>query len=99
MRTGLTKKEKVTELYTDESIDYISLVTHNAKLKRSLLDMATSHPKYCKVIENFGNGGYEFEVSKDALTFRTMKPIDEAERQRRSSYAKQNPHLPNLEYK
>lgn len=99
MRSGLTKKEKVTELYTDESIDYISVVTHNAKLRKALLDMANTQPMLCKVIDDFGNGGYEFEVSKGALTFRTMKPINETERERRSAYAKRNPHLPNSEYK
>lgn len=99
MRTGLTKKEKVTQIYTDESIDCISVVTHNSRLKNALLDMARERPDICRVMDDFGNGGYEFEVSKGALTFRTMKPIDEAERKRRSTYAKQNPHLPKSEYK
>ena len=51
MRTGLTKKEKVTELYTDESIDYISLVTHNAKLKKALLDMALDIEQFVYEVE------------------------------------------------
>ena len=99
MRTGLTKKEKVTELYTDESIDYLGIVTHNSRLKNALLAMAKEHPELCKIVEDFSNGGYEVEVKKGCLTFRTMKPINNSERKRRSAYAKQNPHLPNLEYK
>ena len=85
MRTGLTKKEKITELYTDESIEYNSIVTHNSRLKKALLAMAKGHPELCKIVEDFGNGGYEFEVKKGCLTFRTMKPIDKAERKRRSA--------------
>ena len=40
MKTGLTKKQKVTELYFNAKDPMAEIYTHDAKLKRRLLEYA-----------------------------------------------------------
>jgi hypothetical protein len=46
MKTGLTKKQKVTEFYFNERNDLAEIYTHNADLKKRLLAYAKSTWNY-----------------------------------------------------
>ena len=48
MRTGLTKKQKVTELYFNEKDSIAEIYTHNTKLKKRLLAYAAQFPELCQ---------------------------------------------------
>ena len=45
MRTGLTKKQKVTEVYFNEHDDIAEIYTHNTELKKRLAAYAEKYPK------------------------------------------------------
>ena len=48
MKTGLTKKQKVTELYFNESDAITEVYTHNTELKKRLIAYAAKFPELCK---------------------------------------------------
>lgn len=45
MKTGLTKKQKVTEVYFDERDEIAEIHTHNTELKKRLAAYAKKYPK------------------------------------------------------
>ena len=45
MRTGLTKKQKITVIYFDEQSRVIEVQTHNTDLKKQLESFAAKHPQ------------------------------------------------------
>ena len=49
MKTGLTKKQKVTEFYFNEHDDLAEIYTHNADLKKRLLAYAKEYPELCQL--------------------------------------------------
>ena len=48
MKTGLTKKQKVTELYFNEKDSITEIYTHNTKLKKRLKEYAAKNPELCQ---------------------------------------------------
>ena len=48
MRTGLTKRQKVTEICFDEKDPLIHIRTHNTDLKKRLLDYSSRSPAICQ---------------------------------------------------
>ena len=49
MKTGLTKKQKVTELYFNAKDPQAEVYTHDTKLKRRLLEYAAKFPELCQL--------------------------------------------------
>ena len=47
MRTGLTKKQKVTEVYYNAKDPTAEVYTHDTKLKKRLLEYAAKFPELC----------------------------------------------------
>ena len=45
MKTGLTRKQKVTEFYFNEHDDLAEIYTHNTDLKKRLLAYAKEYPE------------------------------------------------------
>ena len=62
MRTGLTKKEKITVIYFDEFGSMIEVQTHNTDLKKRLTAFAGKHPQCCRQIDDNEQGGLTFEI-------------------------------------
>ena len=58
MRTGLTKKQKITVIYFDEASDMIEVQTHNTNLKRRLRDFAKKHPQCCRQTDRQEHDGF-----------------------------------------
>ena len=47
MKTGLTKKQKVTEVYYNAKDPTAEVYTHDTKLKKRLLEYAAKFPELC----------------------------------------------------
>ena len=74
MKTGLTKKQKVTEFYFNERDDLAEIYTHNTDLKKRLLAYAQKYPELCKLTEEDEHGGLRFEIDKHRIGIRLTAP-------------------------
>ena len=90
MRTGLTKKQKTTVIFFNESDSMIEVQTHNTDLKKRLTAFAKEYPQCCRQIDDDEQGGLTFEIEKGRLSFRLTAPYSEERRQAASEWAKQN---------
>ncbi len=90
MKTGLTKKQKKTEIYFDELPNgRIAVYTHNTDLKKRLTAFAEQYPDQCTMTDEDTETGYKaFEVEKGRLSFRLTAPYSEERRQAASYRAK-----------
>ena len=90
MKTGLTKRQKTTAIYFDESSDLIEVQTHNTDLKNRLTKFAAMYPEHCRQTDDNEQGGLTFEIEKGRLSFRLTAPYSEERRKASSEYAKEN---------
>lgn len=90
MRTGLTKKQKTTAIYSDEYGNMIEVQTHNTNLKKRLSAFALKYPECCRQTDDDEQGGLTFEIEKGRLSFRLTAPYSEERRRAASEQAKQN---------
>ena len=67
MKTGLTRKQKVTEFYFNEHDDLAEIYTHNTDLKKRLLAYAKEYPELCQLTEDDEQGGLRFEIDKHRI--------------------------------
>ena len=89
MKTGLTKREKTTDIFFDEAGAYITVCTHNTDLKNRLLAFAAAYPAECRLVARDRESGLlEFEVKKGRLSFRLTAPYSAERRKRLSDNAK-----------
>ena len=89
MKTGLTKKQKVTELYYNAKDIIAEIYTHDTKLKRRLLEYAATYPKLCQLTEDDEQGGLRFEIAKERISIRLTAPYSEERRKAASKFARQ----------
>ena len=89
MRTGLTKKQKVTEVYYNAKDPTAEVYTHDTKLKKRLLAYTTKFPELCKQTDDDAQGGLRFEVDKSRISIRLTAPYSEERRTASSQRAKQ----------
>ena len=83
MKTGLTRKQKVTEFYFNEHDDLAEIYTHNTDLKKHLLADAKAYPELCQLIEDDEQGGLRFEIDKHRIGIRLTAPYSPERRARR----------------
>ena len=89
MRTGLTKRQKVTEICFDEKEPLIHIRTHNTALKNRLTAYAAAYPGECSQTDaDPDTGCMEFEVRKGRFSFRLTAPYSEERRRAASEAAK-----------
>ena len=69
MKTGLSKKQKVTNIYFNEADSIVEVCTYNTALKNRLTEYAGKYPSECRLIDDDGNGCLTFEVSKECFSF------------------------------
>ena len=93
MKTGLTKKQKVTEVYFNERDEFAEVYTHNTELKKRLTTYAAKHPDLCYQTEDDGQGGLRFEIDKHRLSFHLTSPYNKDRKQAASDYAKKHSKL------
>lgn len=80
MKTGLTKKQKVTEVYYNAKDPIAEIYTHDTKLKRRLLAYATKYPELCQQTDDDEQGGLRFEIDKSKISIRLTAPYSEERR-------------------
>ena len=88
MKTGLTRKQKVTEFYFNEHDDLAEIYTHNADLKKRLLAYVKEYPELCQLTEDDEQGGLRFEIDKSSISIRLTAPYTEGRRRAASELAK-----------
>lgn len=77
MKTGLTKKQKVTDLYYNAKDPMAEIYTYDTKLKRRLLEYAEKYPQLCQLTEDDEQGGLRFEIAKERISIRLTAPYSE----------------------
>ena len=89
MRTGLTKRQKTTEIFFDETKSRITVYTHNTDLKKRLAAYSGQYPDQCRQTDaDPETGCMEFEIHKGRFSFRLTAPYSEERRRAASDYAK-----------
>ena len=90
MRTGLTKKQKVTEVYYNAKDPTAEVYTHDTKLKKRLLEYAAKFPELCQQTGDDEHGGLRFEIDKSRISIRLTAPYTDDRRKAASKLAKEN---------
>ena len=91
MRTGLTKRQKTTEIFFDETKSRITVYTHNTDLKKRLLAYSSRYPAICQQTDaDPDTGCMEFEIRKGRFSFRLTAPYSEERRKAASEAAKKS---------
>ena len=88
MKTGLTKKQKVTEVYYNAKDPIAEVYTHDTKLKKRLLEYAAKFPELCQQTDDDEQGGLRFEIDKSRISIRLTAPYSEERRKATSEQAK-----------
>lgn len=88
MKTGLSKKQKTTSIYFDESSPIIEVQTHNTDLKNRLTAYAAKYPKLCRQADDNEQGGLTFEIQKGRFGFKLTAPYSEERRKAAGELAK-----------
>ena len=88
MKTGLTKKQKVTELYFNAKDPMAEIYTHDTKLKRRLTEYAAKFPELCQQTDDDEQGGFRFEIDKSRISIRLTAPYSQEQRTAASKLAK-----------
>ena len=97
MKTGLSKKQKVTELYFNVNDAITEVYTHNTDLKKRLLAYAAKFPELCKQTDDDGQGGLRFEIAKERISIRLTAPYSQERREAASKLAKKTNTFKNAQ--
>ena len=90
MKTGLTKKQKVTEIYYNAKDPTAEVYTHDTKLKKRLLEYAAKFPELCQQTDDDEQGGLRFEIDKSRISIRLTAPYSAERRKASSEHARKN---------
>ena len=90
MRTGLTKKQKVTEVFYNAKDPTAEVYTHDTKLKKRLLAYAAKFPELCQQTDDDEQGGLRFEIDKSRISIRLTALYSEDRRKAASELAKKS---------
>ena len=88
MKTGLTKKQKVTELYYNAKDPLAEIYTHDTGLKKRLLAYATKYPEMCQMTDNDEQGGLRFEINRSRVSIRLTAPYSDRRKEKLAREAK-----------
>lgn len=90
MKTGLSKKQKMTSIFFDEASPIIEVCTYNTDLKNRLTKYTGKYPAECRLINDDEQGGLSFEIRKGRFGFKLTAPYTEERRKAASDLAKKN---------
>ena len=88
MKTDLTKKQKVTEVYYNAKDPIAEVHTHDTNLKKRMRKFAEKYPELCQLTEDDGQGGLRFGIDKSRISIRLTAPYSEDRRKAASVLAK-----------
>ena len=89
MKTGLTKKQKVTEVYYNAKDPTAEVYTHDTNLKKRMRKYAEKYPELCQQTDDDEHGGLRFEIDKSRISIRLTAPYSEERRKNASAVAKE----------
>jgi len=90
MKTGLSKKQRATNIYFNEDSSMIEVCTYNTNLKNRLTEFTALYPTEGHLVDDDGQGCMSFEVKKGRFGFRLTAPYTEERRRAASDLAKKN---------
>lgn len=79
------KRDKTTDINFNEYDNLVSIITHNTSLKKRLTKYSEMYPDLCKLIFDDSEGCIEFEIQKDRLSFRLLKPCSKTRKEKARS--------------
>ena len=88
MKTGLAKKQKVTELYYNAKDPMAEIHTHDTALKKRLLAYAAKYPELCKQTDDDDQGGLRFEINRSRISIRLTAPYSDSRKEKLAREAK-----------
>ena len=88
MRTGLTKKQKVTEVFYNAKDPTAEVYTHDTKLKKRLLAYAAQFPQLCQQTDDDEQGDLRFEIDKSRISIRLTAPYSDNRKEKLAKSAK-----------
>lgn len=88
MKTGLSKKQKATNIYFSEDSPMIEVCTYNTSLKKRLTRYELQYPGECRLIDDDGMGCMTFEIRKGRFGFKLTAPYSEERRKAAGELAK-----------
>ena len=88
MRTGLTKKQKVTKIYYNAKDPTAEVYTHDTRLKKRLLAYAAKFPELCQQTDDDEQGGLRFEIDKSRISIRLTTPYSNNRKAKLAASAK-----------
>ena len=90
MKTGLTKKQKVTEVFYNAKDPTAEVYTHDTNLKKRMRKYAEKYPELCQLTDDDSQGGLRFEIDKSRISIRLTAPYTDDRRKAASKLAKEN---------
>lgn len=88
MKTGLSKKQKATNIYFNEDSPIIEVCTYNTDLKSRLTRYVAQYPGECRLIDDDKMGCMTFEIRKGRFGFKLTAPYSEERRKAAGELAK-----------
>ena len=87
----LTKQEKDTEIFYDQSNAPMQIRTHDLNLIRRLTALSAEYPDVCQLVETDPISGSFFEVlDKNRVSIHVTKPYSAERRRKQSEWAKEH---------
>lgn len=80
MITGIKKKNKLTEIWFDETGSAVTVRTYNTDLKNRLTAYAANYPKLCRLTDDDECGCLTFEIDRKRFSVRLTAPYSEERR-------------------
>ena len=80
MITGIKKKNKLTEIWFDETGSAVNIRTYNTDLKNRLTAYAAKYPAHCRLTDDDGCGCLAFEIDRRRFSVRLTAPYSENRR-------------------
>lgn len=80
MITGIKKKNKLTEIWFDETGRAVNIRTYNTDLKNRLTAYAAKYPAHCRLTDDDECGCLTFEIDRRRFSVRLTAPYSEDRR-------------------
>ena len=80
MITGIKKKNKLTEIWFDETGSAVNIRTYNTDLKNRLTAYAAKYPAHCRLTDDNECGCLTFEIDRRRFSVRLTAPYSEDRR-------------------
>ena len=80
MITEIKKKNKLTEIWFNETGSAVTIRTYNTDLKNRLAAYAAKYPAHCRLTDDDGCGCLAFEIDRRRFSVRLTAPYSENRR-------------------